>query len=920
MSAKWVRSQRWDDEVFPAWAWPAKFVLRALSSIWLAVTLLSLVAVYGTLASIPVGMIAAIPSYLIMFGVAGLVIAVCAGGPTYLTHRALRRATMGTRMAASLFMFVTLFVLLCVGLYKFGLATGILERGTITTLSSTWRLFPQFCAEYRATTLRRIPGMEMSEMEFYAWWPLSVVLLTFVTTLTIATLRRIEFKFVNIGVLTVHTGIITISLGSVYYTALKQEGDARLRSGTASGTDGRPIAGDEVRGFFSREQPALWIHQEGNKGWNQRSLFGLPRYNEYDLSAVWKPTGDLADEYAAQDRGRKLDFPVAPRTQTMIVDDDIKFRVVGYASYCQLRDEIVPALADMPGAVPSPVRLIEAIRSANVNDVPAAPGPPAKGERIDALGAGELLLGAIRMVTAVPADRISIPFPELEIEYTSGMSAERWEVLSSTLDKGIQHALHVEIPALSFKHVFPITEGSSFEVTPGGYRIEVKQLLPQPPFPIITKGYENAPSSVAIVRITPPQDASGDVLEKGAFERYCYHRFPEIAQDMLDQKNERGMPKRVAPDAAIKVSYIDAAGVRLFFDEQPERTLPGGEPPVRLLMRLQDSGVRMFENLATGSKIPISQFDTLRLAQRWPAFQRVQVPEITPERDRQREGIGTHRRAAIALEVSAPAKNNRPAFSKTMWIPHEEYFPVENTESNGRRVVLPDGRELTIGFGRKYFEFPGFALKFADFEMTPFPHSDVPRDYRSELIVERDEEGREPTAERYSTSMNNPLLLSVPYQSSPDRSLVANALGRVVSLVAPNQYKISQVGWDPNTWFRTKQAIDSGQAQGLTKPIVSFTILGVGNNPGIYVIAAGAIMMGSGIPWAFYVKPMLLRAKKRQIQRELAEKVARGESIKPVPKGGSTGPGAEVGAGVGAGGPGVTMARANGQAKTGATK
>jgi Ni,Fe-hydrogenase III small subunit len=36
--------------------------------------------------------------------------------------------------------------------------------------------------------------------------------------------------------------------------------------------------------------------------------------------------------------------------------------VVGYASYCQLRDEIVPALADMPGAVPSPVRLIEAIR------------------------------------------------------------------------------------------------------------------------------------------------------------------------------------------------------------------------------------------------------------------------------------------------------------------------------------------------------------------------------------------------------------------------------------------------------------------------------------------------------------------------------------------------------------------------------
>jgi hypothetical protein len=29
--------------------------------------------------------------------------------------------------------------------------------------------------------------------------------------------------FVNIGVLTVHAGIITIALGGVYYAALKQE-------------------------------------------------------------------------------------------------------------------------------------------------------------------------------------------------------------------------------------------------------------------------------------------------------------------------------------------------------------------------------------------------------------------------------------------------------------------------------------------------------------------------------------------------------------------------------------------------------------------------------------------------------------------------------------------------------------------------
>jgi hypothetical protein len=110
---------------------------------------------------------------------------------------------------------------------------------------------------------------------------------------------------------------------------------------------------------------------------------------------------------------------------------------------------------------------------------------------------------------------------------------------------------------------------------------------------------------------------------------------------------------------------------------------------------------------------------------------------------------------------------------------------------------------------------------------------------------------------------------------------------RVVSLVARISTKSAKWAGTP-TWFRTKRAIDSGQAPG-DKPIVAFTILGVGNNnPGIYVIAAGAIMMNRH-PWAFYVKPMLLRAKSGRFSVNLRRKVARGESMKPG-AGGSTGP------------------------------
>ena len=47
----------------------------------------------------------------------------------------------------------------------------------------------------------------------------------------------------------------------------------------------------------------------------------------------------------------------------------------------------------------------------------------------------------------------------------------------------------------------------------------------------------------------------------------------------------------------------------------------------------------------------------------------------------------------------------------------------------------------------------------------------------------------------------------------------------------------------------------------------------------VCAIATGAVMMSVGIPWAFYVKPWLVRRQKKKLQ----ERVARGE-IKPRPR------------------------------------
>lgn len=197
-----------------------------------------------------------------------------------------------------------------------------------------------------------------------------------------------------------------------------------------------------------------------------------------------------------------------------------------------------------------------------------------------------------------------------------------------------------------------------------------------------------------------------------------------------------------------------------------------------------------------------------------------------------------------------------------MWLPFTKFMGV-GAEME-RAVELPDGRSIKLAFSRLSRPLPGMALQLVDFEMIPYPHSDIPRDYVSLLRVTDTSTGR---VYEHTTRLNTPLLHRAPQRWTSDRSAMANILSRLVGLVAPNQYKFSQAGWDVDGWRRTTAEMKDGKRD---RPRASFTILGVGNNPGIYIIAAGGVMMSVGIPWAFYVKPMLLKRQKRRIQRDLA--------------------------------------------------
>lgn len=873
MSAKWVRSQQWDDQFFPPWAFPAKWLLRAFSSIWLAVLLLALVGVFGILASVPIGMIALIPTVM-LYALTFLGVAVMlAGAPVALGLRGLGAAGVGRagRFTFAVLGGLGLFILSAWCWWQFVWPS---LRYSETTGAGV-RLFAEFVREYQSLPLRRLPGMEMSELEFYAWWPLELILMAFVANMVIATVRRIEFSIEKLGVLMVHTGIVTIALGSVYYSALKQEGDVVLAAGTPD-ERGQPTPGQPVEGFFDNTQTVLWISQ--GRGMEQRALRNLPRYNSYALAAAGAPLDRPAP---TQDEGRTLSIPVPDGVppgpgREPLVDPDLRFRVVGYADYTELADAWTRADPAASGQDTSPVRELRSVEIFSAID-PTSDAPPGTGP--------ERLVRAIRLAPDSPADRFVLLQDAVGVEFTRGMDEARWKALQAPLPQGVRYALLVEVPASAASQVVPIDQGQTLQVA--GYTLQIEGIQPRPELPIITKGYEGAPSSLAMVRVTPPAPPGGAAtISPTSFTRYVYHRFPEIAQDLSDELTPRGSPKRGPADPAIKITLIDASMVQVYIDEQPAPAPSAGQPTTRALVRLPGAGVQAYgpftpEQLKNDRPaLRIAPMISLRVTPGAEPARRAELPVIVPKRERERDNIGNHRKAAIAVEVSLAGQNGAPPFRRVIWLPFAQYINLG--QEYFRSVALPDGRAVSIAFGRRYHPFPDMALQLLDFQMFPYPHSDAPRDFRSDLRVIHGWRSKDFKPVDRATSLNDPLLVRIPFEWSGERPWLANAVGALVSSVAPNQYKFSQVSWDANGWRTTKQQADAGQ---IPRPLANFTILGVGNNPGIYIIAAGAVLMSVGIPYAFYLKPWILRRKKQAIQRALA----RGEYTRPnAPKARST--------------------------------
>ena len=92
--------------------------------------------------------------------------------------------------------------------------------------------------------LREMRGLEMTEFEWFHWWPFKWLIALLCLNMTIVTIRRIPFNLLTVGVWSIHTGVIVLVLGCMVYFSQKVEGDVLIsrRRVVIQQQDGKPIS------------------------------------------------------------------------------------------------------------------------------------------------------------------------------------------------------------------------------------------------------------------------------------------------------------------------------------------------------------------------------------------------------------------------------------------------------------------------------------------------------------------------------------------------------------------------------------------------------------------------------------------------------------------------------------------------------
>ncbi len=166
-------------------------------------------------------------------------------------------------------------------------------------------------------------AFEMSDLEFFAAWPLKLLMVLLVLNLTCVTLERIPLTPPRYGVWCVHAGIITLILGMATYYNRKIEGTTLI-----------PVGQTATR-FYDNQMRMLYVRLNDRDA-SAHTLPGLPRFHSYPVSA------NTEEKFAGWGlTGLEPMYQRTPVGQIAGLKDPLYVDIIGYYPYAQVIDQFV---------------------------------------------------------------------------------------------------------------------------------------------------------------------------------------------------------------------------------------------------------------------------------------------------------------------------------------------------------------------------------------------------------------------------------------------------------------------------------------------------------------------------------------------------------------------------------------------------
>jgi len=718
--------------------------------------------------------------------------------------------------------------------------------------------------------LRQWRPFEMTEFEWFHWWPFNVLLALIATNMIWTTLRRIPLRVVNLGVWMIHTGIITLILGSVWYFTTKVEGDAPIARrellmqvtaqdgskasarmvATPGATTTFAVGGESWKATVAQIDPN-WKLQTGDaagtRGYsimlvveNPRGSFmrqviaGRPELSE-DLILTDDPAQPV--QRAVKVKGKAIvqtDFEAiteyAPQEWFYLKNDLNKswalyLRKPGQLQWFQRPIAGLPYYNDhVPeqGLVFPSEGVQVPIDPLDIVIPPVLKDDPFPHVTLRATGYLRYALDRTRIVNGFAQSPFN-PAARVEVKSQAGTTRDtqllafdpsRQSDASNLITfrwAGSEQALQAMIKPTQL--LFEMN-GESIALTSDAW-------APRADGDFTPIGPASAGIGVRVVAVQENLKLSNGLVNvaildlrtpHGEIRRWVFDD-ARLSRDMLPGQNPD--PKSAPQDLAPEVKSRFQPGLA-----HTPVTLVAGPDPAQLTVIDSAAGSVRSRALAIGQSLPLAEGISLRVSEYFPHAIEQRRPFIVPDQQRVKDA---RERFAMAL-VQGPG-------GESTWLPYHDYAferseeVLRGRELNPTTLRLADGTEIEMIFSRQRLPLPA-PIALESFELTAHEggftgETSTIRDYVSLL--------------RFGLGNNA--------WTTPTR----------VSVNEPVEYGglwYFQAQWDPP---------DEG-SEGVPPSLgLNYTVLGVGSRHGVVMQLAGCIIAVIGMLYAFYVKPVIKR-------------------------------------------------------------